>query len=171
MVKPSFFLIRLLFPPSKKMTSCPLDEVPVPCAESVTSLMGRIGRPVPHWDLCTGRSGVNPMDNLRNQAALQSLDATVSALYVQPRKCSTAAPDLSADTNSPFRILGPAATQLPRQTIRQNLNTPSYRGISSVSFARSGLMTSQTRVGGAMIVSGTTSPSSWARNGGPGTIY
>lgn len=156
------------------MTHCPLDEIPVPCEEPLWSLMARVGAPVPHWDDCTGRVGVNPLDNLRNEVVLQTLDARISALYNKPKKCRSNSPTPS-DPRCPDnqrRLYGVASSAVPRNIVRSNISTPSFQGVSSVSFARSGLMTQTTRVGGTMIVGGSSS-AAWAgsRVGQPGFMY
>ncbi len=143
--------------------ACVLDEIPVPCEEPLWALTARIGRPQATRDACTGAVGVDPLDNLRNQVAVQTLDARVAALHVRHRSCpgGDPAPLLSDpfDPTSFVRVGGDvgfssaSSSRLPRGTVRQNLTTPAFRGVSSVSFARSGLMTSTvSRVGGAVVV-------------------
>lgn len=158
---------------------CSLDEIPVVCEESLASLMARIGKPTPHRDACTGRSCVNPLDNLRNQVAIQKLDSRVGTLYTRPKTCSNPddpltdpfvpSPSCGQQPASPMNIL-------PRAQIRANLTTPSFRGISGVSFARLGDSSTASsssasgRVGGVMIV-GLTNSQTQSRVGRPGFMY
>lgn len=167
---------------AKKMSAapCSLDEIPVVCEESLASLMARIGKPTPHRDACTGRSCVNPLDNLRNQVAVQKLDSRVGTLYTRPKTCAGNPSDPLTDPFVPSPSCGPQLSSpmnvLPRAQIRANLSTPSFRGISGVSFARLGDSSTASsssatgRVGGVMIV-GTTNSQACARVGRPGFMY
>ena len=148
--------------------ACALDEIPVPCEESLASLTARIGRPVAHWDQCTGRACVNPLDNLRNQVAIQMLDARVGTLYTRPKTCLTDPFQPSSPTQPDFGGLlsSPSVPTVDRPKIRANLSTPSYRGISGVSFSTSILGSGLNRVGGAMAIIGTrTGGAAWGQPG------
>jgi hypothetical protein len=57
------------------------------CCESLAALSRRIGKPVPHWDTCTGCVVLDPLEVLSHQAAVQELDARVAANTVRPRNC------------------------------------------------------------------------------------
>lgn len=154
---------------------CYLDEIPVPCEESLAHLTARIGRPQAYRD-CLGANKINPMDNLRNQIAIQELDARVGKLYRRHKSCRTTSPDPSTPVDpkcpgaSRRAPAGASTLTASRTAIRGTVGSPAFRGISSVAFSKTGLMTNISRVGGSQIVSGAESGYT-SRIGQPGFMY
>lgn len=86
------------------------------CPEPMCTLMGRIGKPLPYREPCSGATVVNPMDTLRSQAAVQELSARLAMATVRPPSClvdaSTSGPSAGGYGDGPGGSAFPCSSLL-----------------------------------------------------------